>query len=497
LKKSGKKAELKFSFKETLRNPDIFFPILIFCTSYLIKGILFSSFSFTYDELAYSATAASLAQNGGWIDFSNAKDLFFFPPLFNWLSATLIVLGVERLIAVRTVTMLFSSGIPVLIYFILKNTGLSPKKAILGAILWMIMPGVIFFSTVGQVETPFLFFILLATLFFQKERTLKNLILIAFFLSCGVWIKETAIGFAPAFFLAFALEKDLKKLFQWTGAFVVFCSPLFVRSLFSQSYSLFYELSNDVILWGNVDFLYPFRNMLSLIGFYSFNSTVDLASIIICIIAAVGINIFAFLRKNNNFTRLLVFSNALFLIFFSVFPKKFDYYLLGILLFSLILTVMVFARNKIVMTVLAVTLAVFSVMGLKEKGNKWTAYLEAVDMLTIVAQKEPGVTIGTPFPETVRYIAQTHQLDLKTANLPFTGPEKKTCANRKDKCITDHDYFFSDDLFFLVLFCRSWPIQKENCDLKAMKETFLKLEKIESSSVFSLYRVIKTEEQIP
>lgn len=496
MKKSGKKAELKFSFKEKHWGPDIFLPILIFSITYLIKSLFFTHFAFTYDELAYSATAANLAENGGWLNLFNPGDLFFFPPLFNWLSGFLIVLGVERVIAVRTVTMLFSSGIPVLIYIVSRNFGLTPRKAFIGPVFWTLMPGVIFFSTVGQVEAPFLFFVLLSVLFFQKEQTLKNLIFSAFFLSCGVWLKETAIGFAPAFFVILVLEKDLKKLLQWTGSFIVFCSPLFIVSFLSQEYGLFYELSNDIIIWGNIDTLSPFKSILSLVGFSTFNSNLLLLANIICLITVISVNVAVFLKKRDRTIRFMVLSNLLFLVFFSIFPKQFDYYLLGVVLFTLILTVVAFSKQKIVMTVLAVLLTAFSVTGLEQRTGNWDTYLEVVRMLSEVAENDPGVTVGSPFPETVGYIAEKNQLDIKAANLPFTGPEKKICEQRKDKCITDHDYFLTDDLFFLVLFCRTWPIEKKNCDLEAMKETILKLEKINAGKVFKLYRITEPEEQI-
>lgn len=486
---------MKFFFKEKLRDPDIFLPILIFSITYLIKSLFFTHFAFTYDELAYSATAANLAENGGWLDLFNSKDLFFFPPLFNWLSGFLIVLGVERVIAVRTVTMLFSSGIPVLIFILLRNFGLTPRRALIAPVFWTLMPGVIFYSTVGQVESPFLFFVLLSVLLFQKEQTFKNLIFSAFFLSCGVWIKETAIGFAPAFFVVLALEKDLKKLLQWTASFIVFCSPLFIRSFFSH-YGLFYELSNDIIIWGNTDILSPFKSILSLVGFSTFNYNLHLLANIICLTAVIGVNITVFFKERHRTIRFLVLSNLLFLVFFSVFPKQFDYYLLGVVLFTLILTVVAFSKQKIVMTVLAVLLTVLSVTGLEQRTGKWDTYLEVVKMLSEIAENDPGITVGTPFPETVRYIAEKNQLDIKAANLPFTGPEKKICEQRRDKCITDHDYFLTDDLFFLVLFCRSWPIEKKNCDLEAMKETILKLEKINDGKLFKLYRVNLSEEQI-
>jgi len=495
LKKSGKKAELKFFFKEKFQDPDIFLPILIFSISYLIKSLFFTHFAFTYDELAYSATAANLAESGGWLNLFNSEDLFFFPPLFNWLSGILIVLGVERVIAVRTVTMLFSSGIPVIIYVLLRNFDLTPRRALIGPILWTLIPGVVFFGTVGQVESPFLFFVLLSALFFQKEHTLKNLMLSALFLSCGVWIKETTIGFAPAFFLVLALEKDFKKLLQWTGSFVLFCSPLFIRSFFSHGYGLFYELSNDIIIWGNIDVLSPFKSILSLIGFSTFNSNLYLLGNILCLVAVIGVNVYAFFKKSCRTTRFMVLSNLIFLIFFSVFPKQFDYYLLGVLLFTVILTAIAFSKQKIVMTTIAILLTVLSVTGLEQRTGNWDTYLEVVKMLSKIAENDPGVTIGTPFPETVRYIAEKKQLDIEAANLPFTGPEKKICEQKRDKCITDYDYFLTDDLFFLVLFCRSWPIEKKNCDLEAMKETMLKLEKIKTGKVFKLYRIIQPEEQ--
>lgn len=497
MKKSRNKAELKSFSKEKLRKPDIIFFILIFFISYLVKCFLFTRFAFTYDELAYSATAQNLARNGGWFDLSSSKNLFFFPPLFNWLSGLLVVSGVERVIAVRTVTMFFSSAIPAIMFLILRKYGLTPLKALTGPILWIMMPGVLFYSTVGQVETPFLLFVLLSVYLFQFDRNLKNTLLSAFFLSCGIWIKETAIGFAPVFLLVLTIEKDWKKLSQWTGALAFFCLPLFIRSAFSQEYGLFYELYNDLISWGNISFLSPFRNILSLIGFFSVTSWIDIAAVILCLFSVIGINIYALIKKDSTLVRILVVSNLVFLIFFTVFPKKFDYYILGILLFTLILTAIIFAGNRVIMSLVAITLTVLSIQGLKHRGSNWDRYFEAINLIKKVALEDPGATIGTTFPETVRYIAETNGLNIKTADIPFTGPHKHVCRNDKHRCITKYDYFFTDELFFVVLFCKTWPIEKENCDIKAMKKTFQKLEKVGNSQYFNLYRIVKSEEQIP
>ena len=257
------------------------------------------------------------------------------------------------------------------------------------------------------------------------------------------------------------------------------------------------NFNNDLITWGNISFLSPFRNFLSLLGFFSFTPWIDITALVICITFVVGVNFYALIKKSCLLTRVLVISDAIFLIFFIIFPKKFDYYILGILLFTLILTVIAFFKNKITMTLLAVILTVLSIEGLHYRGSNWDRYFEAVRIITNTAKEDPGTTIGTTFPETVRYIAEKNSLDIKVADIPFTGPQKKSCEARRDKCITKYDYFFTDDLFFLVLFCRSWPIKKENCDLDAMKETFLQLEKVEDTTIFKLYRVTQHEEQTP
>jgi len=89
----------------------------------LIKAALMPFMSLIYDEVAYSWTANRLVMHGGWIDIYGVRDLFFWPPLFNYLAAFPIAFGADRLYAVRIITLIISSLIPPLFYLLILHSG--------------------------------------------------------------------------------------------------------------------------------------------------------------------------------------------------------------------------------------------------------------------------------------------------------------------------------------------------------------------------------------
>ena len=156
------KARLR-SFSEFLKDRgDIFISLILFTISILAKIIFKDQVPPAYDEAAYSICARNIADNGGWLNLYNSTDLFFFPPLFNWLGALLIKAGMEQLSAVRAVSMVFSSGIPVMIYLLMSKAGAGFKSSIAASFVWIVLPGSFVYGVTGQAESPFIFFSLLS-----------------------------------------------------------------------------------------------------------------------------------------------------------------------------------------------------------------------------------------------------------------------------------------------------------------------------------------------
>jgi len=444
--------------------------------------------------VAYSVTAQNIVQNGSWLNIYNSPDLFFFPPLFNWLSAFFILLGFEQIVAVRTVSMLISSGIPVIIYLMMKENGFSNIRSILASFLWTVLPGSIYYSVAGQVETAFLFFILLSSYFIQpKKRSVRNIIISALCFSAAVWIKETALGFSLVFAIMFLLEKDLKKLMVWGFFTFILCLPLFIQSFIPNEYDLFFELNNDLINWGMISFVKPFENIAVLSGLFS-SDKLFMTIFVVLTVVFIFISSAAAYRKNSGsfIVRFSIISNLVFIPFFIIFPKKFEYYLLPVLLFSVVTFAISLKEKKEIFLLIAFLAVLGSFNGLKWRSFIRNYYDETLNFITLIANENPGATIGTPTPHMAVYVKEKHNLNVRVVPLDFfSGYDPQNCRKKEDRCILENDYFLSDDEFFSVLFCNKWPVEREKCDIEQMKKVVEKIDKIAKGSVFSLYKIRK------
>jgi hypothetical protein len=483
---------LKFFSDNISKRYQIVIPLLIYFSALFLKLALYNFIPLSYDEVAYSVTAQNIVQNGSWLNIYNSPDLFFFPPLFNWLSAVFILFGFEQVAAVRTVSMLFSSGIPVLIYLLMKESGFSKMRSFFASFLWTVLPGSIYYSVAGQVETAFLFFILLSAYFIQPDkRVVKNIIISACCFSAAVWIKETALGFSLVFAVIFLLDKELKKLMIWGFSAFTFCLPLFIQSFIPNEYDLFFELNNDLINWGMISLVKPFENIAVLAGFFSIDKLFMTIFVVLTVVFIFISSAIAYKKSSSSFiVRFSIISNLVFIPFFIIFPKKFEYYLLLTLLFSIMLFVISLKEKKEIF----VFIALFAVLG-SYNGLKWRSFIrnyydETLNFITLVANENPGATIGTPTPHMAVYVSKKHNLNVKIVPLDFfSGYDPGNCRKKEDRCILQSDYFLSDDEFFAVLFCNKWPVEREKCNIEQMKKVVEKIDKIAKGSVFSLYRI--------
>ncbi|HSW60769.1 MAG TPA: glycosyltransferase family 39 protein, partial [bacterium] len=387
LVKRGKKAELRSFSDNIFKYSSRHAPFLIYFFSLILKLFIYDMIPLSYDEVAYSVTAQNIVQNSSWLNIYNSPDLFFFPPLFNWLSAILVLAGLEQILAVRTVSMLLSSGIPVLIYLLMTDSGFSKTRSFFASFLWTVLPGSIYYSVAGQVETAFLFFILTSAYFIQPDkRSIKNIIISAFCFSAAVWIKETALGFSLVFAVILLIDKEIRKLIIWGFSAFTLCLPLFIQSFIPNEYDLFFELSNDLINWGMVSLIKPFENIAVLTGLFSIDK-LFMTIFVVLIFALIFISsAIAYKKSSRSFiVRFLIISNLVFIPFFIIFPKKFEYYLLPVLLFSIMLFVISLKEKKEIFVLIALFAVFGSINGLKWRTFIRNYYDETLNFITLVA----------------------------------------------------------------------------------------------------------------
>ncbi len=452
-----------------------------------------------YDEVAYSSTSLRIASSGEWFNIYGSDDLFFFPPLFKWFGAIFVSAGFERLQAVRSVTILLSSGIPAVLYLLLRKSGLDVKTSFAASFIWIVFPGVTHYSIAGQVETPFIFFVFLSLLFFLKrnENSTLNIILSAIFFSMAVWIKETPFGFVPVFVLIMLQNREFKAIGKWCLTILFLIFPLLIQSFLPHNYDMFFELSNDNITWGSISFIKPFTNMGELAGVTA-NLPGWLFILLNVVVSSVFISgaVYCFIKyRHIELIRFSLLSLLIFIPFFALFPKKFHYYLLPVLLLFLICLSFAFFKDKKWIVVSSILVLLLSFNGLAHTKTVLDVnYQSSLSIISRLEAENPAVTasIVSPTPELIRYIAEKRGLYVAFAGIDFTSrKDGRKCMEKKDRCILDHDYYITDDMFFEVIFCKTWPIKIENCDIEAMKYVISNTELLISSGGCRLYKVVK------
>ena len=461
--------------------------LILFVAALVLHGICIPFMNIPYDESAYAWTAQNLAVNGGWFNLYGSNDLFFFPPLFNYIAALLIKLGVDRLYAVRIVTTLFSSGIPPLMYLLAVRSGLTLRAGLIAAALWFILPWGWHLSVVGMVETPWICLLLLAAYFLQGTLATgarRDLILSALAFGAALWVKETALGALPLFL--FALRRDRRGMMIWSGLFALLFLPLFIQTLLPHQYDLFYEVTTPLLLWNNLSLDAIVRNWGLIYGATHFPRPgwVESFTLFTLVVAALG---FIAMPRAEWRDRFILRFAAGFLIifvpFFMAFPKKFPYYLLPVQLFLSFFVARYLAekpRLAVVYGLIMLTFATPAFLRLADRSDE-AAFREA---FALVEQEKPGARIGITLPRKAEYIAE------KGGQRPNLQPiEWMYCAGKGDECLFKNDYIMSDTMFLMMIYCRHWPMSPENCDLDALTKAKERLTPLLKRPDFNLYRV--------
>lgn len=461
--------------------------LILFAAALLIHGVSLPFMNIPYDEAAYAWTAQNLARDGGWFDLYGKSDLFFFPPLFNYIAALFIKLGLDRLYAVRLVTTLFSSAIPPLLYLLAVRSGLTVRAGLIAAALWFILPWGWHLSVVGMVETPWLCCLLTAVYFLQnavEKASRRDALLSALAFAAGLWIKETPLGALPLFL--FALRKERALLAIWGAVFAVLSLPLLAQTLLPHTYDLFFEVTTPLLWWQGFEIDPLLRNWGLLHGASSFPLPGWSETFTLFTLAVTALCVIAVPRDQWRDRFILRFAAGFLLIylpFFMFFPKKFPYYLLPVCLFLLFFTARRLAQIPRFAILYGLILLLFAVPSLRQFGDRSDegSFLEAFALV------EPGARVAMTLPRKAEYVAE------KGGLRPLIVPaEWVDCVGRADECIFGNDYLMTDPMFLMMLYCRRWPMGPESCDLPALTAAKERLTPLLKRPGFTLYRVEKT-----
>ncbi|HOW52523.1 MAG TPA: glycosyltransferase family 39 protein [bacterium] len=462
--------------------------LILFVAAFLLRAICIPFMNLLYDEAAYAWTAQNLAVNGGWLNLYGSNDLFFFPPLFNYIAALFIKLGVDRLYAVRIVTTLFSSGIPPLMYMLAVRSGLTERAGIIAAALFFVLPWGWHLSVAGMVETPWICLLLIAVYFLQgtlANGARRDLILSALTFGAALWMKETALGALPLFI--FALRRDRRGMMIWSGLFALLFLPLFIQTLLPHQYDLFYEITTPLLLWNELSLDAIIQNWGIIYGAPLFPRIGWAASLSLFTLAVAALALISLRRAEWQDRFILRFAAGfltIFVPFFMVFPKKFPYYLLPVQLFLSFFVARYLAtrpRFAVIYGLIVLSFAVPAFLHFTDRAPDETAFREA---FTLVEQEKAGARIGLTLPRMAEYVAERSGLR------PHIVPvEWIPCQGKADACIFANDYLLTDSTFLMMLYCRQWPMSPETCDLPGLTAAKERMTLIRKWPQFNLYRL--------
>ncbi len=460
--------------------------------SLLIRVVLSPFLDISYDEISYAHTVQTIVKTGNLNLYGNG-DLFFFPPLFNYLGAILNGLGLDRLAAVRTVTILLSTFIPPLLFLLVKKSGHGRAVSISAALLWILLPMGIYYSVIGQVETPMLAFVLAAVYMLkeglEKER-ISRIVLSAIMLSAAIWIKETAVGFIPVFL--FMLIPKKRELFSWILTVFLLCLPLALQTLLPGSYDLFYEVTTPAILWNNIspdEFLGGLR-MVTGFHFSLPDGFEDTANIFIPVTLFLAFITTEKREIRKSFIlKFSLLSLIVFVPFFTVFPKKFAYYMLLVQLFVIPFLTLFLFRYKRFGLLYVLLIPILCLNGVSPFLSG--AVERRTEMgLVKAAKMKPGAKVGMALPRVAEFIIEKKGIDVRIVPVSEKMMDRNSnCFLNPSKCILDNDFYLGNDVFLLSQFCKSWPLEDRNCDKESydlMKDQF---ELINRWNGMRLYRI--------
>jgi len=465
--------------------------LILFLVSFAARLATLPFMEIPYDEAAYAWTAQNLATHGGWLNLYGSDDLFFFPPLFNYLAALVIKLGVDRLYAVRLVTILFSSAIPPLICLLSVRSGLSARAGIIAAALWLILPWGWHLSVAGMVETPWIACLLAALFCAQRGRQVgqvRDAVLAAILFLAALWIKETVLGTVPLFLWAFWKQKRL--LAWWSIVAFAGFAPLAAQSFLPHEYDLFYEITTPIILWNNFSFDPLIANWgimhgTALAPWQGWGQAFTVFTLIVLVLSIAAVPRAAW-REHFILPAAAGFL-LIYVPFFMLFPKKFPYYLLPVYLFALFFVGRYLAERLRFAVLYGAILLLFAVPAIARLADRSDEedYRTAFSM---VLRENPAGRIGLTLPRKAEYVAER-------AGVPIAldPTDWLHCRGKATECLYRNDYIMSDSMFLLMLFCRQWPMSPETCDMNAYTAAKERLVPLFKGRDFTLYRVNRPE----
>ncbi|MCK4647415.1 glycosyltransferase family 39 protein [Candidatus Pacearchaeota archaeon] len=208
--------------------------LIVLLVAFILRILVFI---ITKDQAMWFDAAEYMSTAKYWAGIGDMSDVWYYRRGFFWpfFGSLFFRLGLGDT-AIRFATVLFSTGIVAVSYFLIKN--IFNKKYALYACIGLTFSWVmLFFTGRPMTSIPATFFLLLSLLFFWKGYELKQgnkfIYLFALFLAISVLTRMQNLIFLPIFFIFILIKekfKFLKNKSLWVALliFILILSPLFV-----------------------------------------------------------------------------------------------------------------------------------------------------------------------------------------------------------------------------------------------------------------------------
>ena len=176
--------------------------VYVFAVAYaVVLSYNLSNMAMQWDEVTHFTGGLLLTRGDLWEYFMTSS---FYPPVFNVVTAGYFVVAGATVFAARLVALTFAA-LSIAAVYELANRMYDSKTALLSALLFAVMPGVVWLSRIALIETMLIFVFTVCMLFFfmwietNRERYLNISIAC---LSIGVAVKYQTLVVAPIVLIA-------------------------------------------------------------------------------------------------------------------------------------------------------------------------------------------------------------------------------------------------------------------------------------------------------
>jgi hypothetical protein len=440
------------------------------------------------DEVAYAGTATAWLTGGAGPE----QGLYGFEPVLVGAASLLQRMDVTPLASVRLVAALFGAGVIVLTYVLLRTSvGEWPARG--GALAMLALYQLHVYSRVGQRETAHIFFGLLAWAAIAappdagRERFPPGRMIAAgLVLGAGLWTKQVAFLYVitaaclVAIDARWSLRRAARPLAWLAAGLVVPAAAIVGRTITVARVTLTPDM-NMPSLGAVAGAKFAGASIITMLGIPVFGH--KLIGVVV-LIAAAGCVVQGCLARRPMATLAAAYLVPACL-FFTLLPRKHDYYMLPcamVLLLALVETASVSRRAaRAVAAAALVLLAAFNVPAARElyatrgPGENFLAAMRTFDR---------GRTIASSHAELVAFINQEERLDLRVLPL-FEDPVDSVASYRLNAAtladprldgIVLKDYYYdrlraaAPDAWSAI--GRRWPAQSRGHGLVVLRRDF-------------------------